>query len=218
MICPHCGIAFHDTWLEVPVEGTKWWFGWTNCPACAKDVVRLHRAGKRYLPGQPTNQGHPALARFTAWPQGSSRPVPSEVAEPFATDFREASAVLQLSPKASAAISRRLLQHLLREKAGVKRADLSVEIAEVLASRVLPTWLADDLDAVRNVGNFASHPIKSTSTGEVVSVEDGEAEWLLDVIEALFDFYFVGPASAQKKRDALNVKLQDAGKPILKSS
>jgi hypothetical protein len=47
-------------------------------------------------------------------------------------------------------------------------------------------------------------------------VEPGEAEWNLDVIESLFDFYFTQPALLKKKRDALNTKLKAAGKPEMK--
>jgi hypothetical protein len=35
-------------------------------------------------------------------------------------------------------------------------------------------------------------------------------------LEDLFDFYFVRPAQRQKKRDALNQKLGEAGKPPMK--
>lgn len=69
---------------------------------------------------------------------------------------------------------------------------------------------------MRNIGNFAAHPIKSTNTGEIIDVEPGEAEWLLDVLEGLFDFYFVQPAILKAKRDKLNQKLVDAGKPPMK--
>jgi hypothetical protein len=41
-------------------------------------------------------------------------------------------------------------------------------------------------------------------------VEPGEAEWTLDVLEILFDFYFVQPARLKAKRDALNKKLAEA--------
>jgi hypothetical protein len=74
----------------------------------------------------------------------------------------------------------------------------------------------ESLDAVRNIGNFAAHPIKSTASGEVIDVEPGEAEWNLDVLESLFDFYFVQPAALRKKQDALNAKLKEAGKPEMK--
>lgn len=60
------------------------------------------------------------------------------------------------------------------------------------------------------------NPIKSKSSGEVIEVEPGEAEWNLDVLESLFDFYFVQPAELKKKRDALNAKLKAAGKPEMK--
>jgi hypothetical protein len=113
-------------------------------------------------------------------------------------------------------ISRRCLQNLLRLAAGVKHGDLSIEIQQVLDSGKLPTTIADNIDAVRNIGNFAAHPNKSKSTGEIVPVEPDEAEWNLDVLESLFDFYFVQPARAKAKRDALNKKLTDAGKPPLK--
>jgi hypothetical protein len=120
------------------------------------------------------------------------------------------------SPKASAALSRRCLQNLLRDKAGVKPSDLNKEIDDLLASKTLPSDLADTVDAIRNIGNFAAHPLKSTDTGLIVEVEPGEAEWCLDVLEELFDFYFVRPGRIASKRDALNKKLAEAGKPPMK--
>ena len=47
-------------------------------------------------------------------------------------------------------------------------------------------------------------------------LEPGEAEWLLDTLEGFFDLSFVQPATLGKKRDALNKKLKEAGKPELK--
>jgi hypothetical protein len=157
------------------------------------------------------------MKSYMVYPKGISRaPLASDVPDRFAGDYSEACLVLPDSTKASAALSRRCLQVLLREVAKVKSADLSKEIDDVLASKSLPSQLADGVDAVRNIGNFAAHPIKSTNTGEIVDVEPGEAEWLLDVLEGLFDFYFVQPAILQKKREALNKKLAEAGKPPMK--
>jgi hypothetical protein len=145
-------------------------------------------------------------------------PLPPEVPKDFASDYEEACLVLGDSEKASAALSRRCLQHILRKKGGAKDSDLAKEIQQVLDSRQLPSHIADNLDAIRNIGNFAAHPTKATNTGEIVDVEPHEAEWSLDVIEQLFDFYFVQPAKAKAKRDALNAKLQAAGKPPMKTS
>ena len=83
--------------------------------------------------------------------------------------------------------------------------------SSIRSSEVRKTW-----QLPKCIGNFAAHPIKSNSTGEIVEVEIGEAEWLLDVLELLFDFYFVQPAITKAKREALNQKLLDAGKPPMK--
>ncbi|MFZ0686079.1 MAG: DUF4145 domain-containing protein [Terriglobales bacterium] len=151
--------------------------------------------------------------------EGASRkPVPPEAPNGLAADYNEACLVLSDSPKASAALSRRCLQIILREYAKVKPQDLSKEIDEVLESKQLPTYIANDIDAIRHYGNFAAHPVKSTNSREIIDVEPGEAEWLLDVLVQLFDHYFVGPAEAKKKRDALNAKLAEAKKPPLKQA
>jgi hypothetical protein len=150
------------------------------------------------------------------FPRAATRgPAPSDVPLSLAADFNEAGAVFSVSAKASAALGRRCLQGVLRDK-GYTQHDLVGAIDAVLKSKTLPSHLADNLDAVRNIGNFAAHPLKNTNTGEILPVEPEEAEWNLDVFEGLFDFYYVEPARAQAKRDALNEKLKAAGKPPMK--
>jgi Domain of unknown function (DUF4145) len=143
-------------------------------------------------------------------------PISPQVNPDVAQDYLEACLVLADSPKASAALSRRCLQSILREKGGVKKGDLANEIQQVLDGGKLPSYIEESIDAVRNIGNFAAHPGKSVSTGGIVTVEPGEAEWNLEVIEMLFDFYYVQPAAVKARRDALNAKLADVGKPPMK--
>jgi hypothetical protein len=85
-----------------------------------------------------------------------------------------------------------------------------------LTSPHLPSFIAQNVDAIRHIGNFAAHPTKSQASGEIVEVEAGEAEWNLDVLDLLFDFYYVQPKIAQQKRDDLNKKLRDSGKLPMK--
>lgn len=218
MKCPHCRTDFHDKVVSTDLGYDRdgfWYVEKTACPACNRFVLTLvskaaTQLGQHFIPMGETSR---ALAR----PRAQLRPAPpKEVPEDFAVDYREAAAVLADSPKASAALSRRCLQHLIREKAGIKKPDLAKEIDELISSKVLPSHLAEAIDAIRNIGNFAAHPIKATATGEVVAVEPGEAEWNLDVLDGLFDFYFVQPAILKAKRDALNAKLASASKPPIK--
>lgn len=149
------------------------------------------------------------------WPQKQRAiRLPSEVEESYRNEFDEAQDVLALSPKASAALSRRLLQRLLREHASATERDLSKQIDSVLPT--LPTSLAESVDAIRNIGNFAAHPNKSTHTGEIIDVEPNEAEWCLHILEELIGHYIVAPARRAAKRDGLNSKLASARKPSMK--
>jgi hypothetical protein len=178
----------------------------------------------RLVNGRPVYNQFKQLVRigeeskvFFVHPKSSSRPpCPPEVPNKFAEDYIEACLVISDSPKASAALSRRCLQNILREVAKVKPGNLSNEIQQVIDSGNLPSHIVDAIDAVRNIGNFATHPLKSEKTGEILPVEPMEAEWNLDVLEALFDFYFVQPAVVRKKRAALDQKLKEAGKKPMK--
>ena len=127
-----------------------------------------------------------------AHPKGSTRsPCPNEVSADISNDYKEACLVEHLSSKAAAALARRCLQNILHNQ-WIKKKNLSEEIDEAMNS--LPSHLSEAIDSIRNVGNFAAHPIKSTNTGLIVAVEEGEAEWNLDVLEQLFAFYYVQPA------------------------
>ncbi len=216
MKCPHCLTDFHDK-EKRPALGAdsdgNWGIGICRCSACQRLIIRLFSAEYHYGDDSWSADTRSYLVR----PKIAGRPpVPPEVPTGYVEDYKESCLVLADSAKASAALSRRCLQHVLRGEAKVKHQDLAKEIQEVIDRGTLPSHIAGGLDAVRNIGNFAAHPIKSQSTGEIVPVEPGEAEWNLDVLESLFDFYFVAPAKTKVRLDALNKKLKDAGKPPVK--
>jgi hypothetical protein len=208
-VCPHCR---RDVTFKNIVNGAdihvppKHWLLQRYCPndKCQKHVfvVTENHELVQVYPPVPVDKGRP--------------PLHSLVPEDYRNEFDEAASVLDLSPKSSAALSRRCLQRLLREHLKIKKKDLFQEIDELLNTGGLPSYLASAVDAIRNVGNFAAHPLKYTNTGEIVDVELGEAEWTLEVLEMLFDFYFIQPKGAEAKKDALNQKLISLGKPPMK--
>ena len=127
----------------------------------------------------------------------------------------EACLVLPFSPKASAALSRRCLQNIIRLKEGIKEGNLKTEIEKLIATNKLPSYISDNLEIIRGFGNIAAHGMEDRASGEILDVEPNEAEFLLDVLELLFDLYFVQAAKAAKMKAALNQKLTSAGqKPI----
>jgi hypothetical protein len=74
----------------------------------------------------------------------------------------------------------------------------------------LPSYIAENIDAIRNIGTFAAHPLKDSASGQILAVEPIEAEWNLDVLDLLFDHSYVQPALAAQKRAALNTRLAAA--------
>ena len=218
--CPHCNIAFHAevTVAAVGEDADGYWRrAQTKCPSCNRWVIALHAGRRRGQFAGALDLQPPLTHDFIAWPRFASRPpLSSYVPDGLASDYREAAAVLEISPKASAALSRRALQSLLRDHAGATQRDLADQIQHVIEGGDLPSHLRDAIDAIRNIGNFGTHPLKSQRSGEIVDVEPGEAEWNLDVLDGLFDFYFVQPAELRARRSALDAKLQDLGKPPMK--
>ncbi len=166
------------------------------CPSCDQISLFLER-----IMNVPEMSSWDSVDESTLlWPRvGSRPPAPPEVPEQYARDYDEAALILSDSPKASAALTRRCVQTILRESAGVGPGNLSAEIQEVINQGQLPSHIGQQLDAVREIGNLAAHPTKDENTGAVLEVEPGEAEWNLDVLDALFDHYFVKPAVAQSR-------------------
>lgn len=175
----------------------------SECPECHKCIIVLKRCDRH---------GN-FLEERTVYPMNASRIVPNEVPPHIKNDFVEATAVLPISEKASAALSRRCLQMVLTEN-GFNKRDLNDQITDALPT--LPTRIAENLDAIRNIGNFAAHPLKHQSTGLIVNVEAEEASWNLDVLEDLFDYYYVQPKRAEERRKKLEEKLRDLKKPPMK--
>lgn len=178
MKCPHCNTGIHEalsvhpTAIEPPaiVGGSnlpqgQWVLFHQRCPECNESIVFLQRNTLNFQ-----------IVRFMAYPRTTTRPVPIEVTNPYRQDFIEACAVLPFSPKASAALSRRCLPAILKDKAGAKKKDLADQIDEVAGSGTVPSHIAEDLHAVRQIGNFAAHTQKSTTSGAILDVEAGEAE------------------------------------------
>ena len=215
--CPHCraivcfdepyhirgsagALSVHPVYLRTGINDEVYVYS-SKCPNCKKPIVTVQ-----------ITEGRKTSFRLVH-PFNVARPVSNDVPTEIRNDFLEAAAVLSTSEKASAALSRRCLQSLLSD-IGYTQKDLNDQIE--LAIKDLPKRLGENLDAVRTIGNFAAHPIKYKSTGEIVDVEPEEAEWDLEVLEGLFDYFYIKPKEEEKKREKLDAKLKEAGKRPLK--
>ncbi|NPV21479.1 DUF4145 domain-containing protein [Bradyrhizobium aeschynomenes] len=223
MKCPHCTVNFHDNWVESYFERGNyhvietldekklyWFYRTTYCPECKRVVIEVSQRDSKASAAQWRQ----------IYPTGASRgPVSPEVPKDIAADYLEACNVLPISAKASAALSRRCLQSILHQ-AGYRARDLAKELDLLLSEpdprKAIPHQLRETVDAIRHFGNFSAHPIDDKTTLQIIDVEPHEAEWCLEVIEDLFLHFYVAPAAAKAKKDALNAKLAAGGKPPAK--
>jgi hypothetical protein len=195
MKCPHCLNSFFSNpqWRNLQNDiNYEWTIEFEICPTCQKIIIYLINFTKGSVRQQ--------IDKKLIFPTGINRnPVPKEVPEKYSNDFIEACLVFTDCPKASAALSRRCLQNIIREELKITKKDMNSEIVEVIKNKLFPSDILESIDAIRNIGNFAAHPIKSQSSGEIVEVEPNEAEWNLDVLEMIFDYLFVRPALVKQK-------------------
>ena len=167
--CPHCLVAVHVRWnsralqtVRADYEGLGWHAVTTPCASCNELIVRIV---KRVL----TDDGERVVEiDRLVHPPGRSRPTVDSEAIPQALkeDYLEACEVLEISPKASAVLSRRVLQGILKEQ-GYDSRNLHQQIIDVLAQdgpAALTGSLRDTIDVIRHFGNFSAHPITQETT------------------------------------------------------
>ena len=210
--CPSCSVFFQGSDEYHKYQGNNrdgyWWLLADWCPNCDKLGVWVGVEEIGSEPKHTTEDPPDGVSLMLIYPKSTGRPpVPPEVPEQFTKDYLEACLTLNDSPKASAALSRRCLQDILREVAKVKKANLYQEIQEVIERKDLPDHIVQIIDVPRSLGNIAAHPIKSAEVGEIIDVEPWEAEWCLEVFEALYEHYFAMPARNTERLERLKKKI-----------
>ena len=215
MICPYCGTGVNFEWTvydlypewESNNEDEELFIhklSYAFCPECAEMVVK-------YQSGTAENDEdkYPIKkekVNKTILPMiPSTRVLDQSVPEKFMDEFKEAEITLHVSPKASATLCRRLLQQVLRSE-GISPKDLADEIEEFAQKRNPPAELINLLTILRKVANFGAHPSKSKQPNEIVEIEAGEADLLLEIMLQLFDFLHVRPAKLREFRKTIQTK------------
>lgn len=207
MICPYCGIGMNVKWqsdaLTCPDDeyeesgyGQKYGF----CPECNGYIVVV-QYGDEFYTEDYTGKGiiNNVLKQEQVYPKFVyKKTLDKSIPKKYCDIFREAESVLELSPRASATLSRYLLQMLLHEELNIKKKNLEEEIKTLETTTDIPSTLITMLQVVRRIANFGAHPKKSIQSNEIIDVEEGEADIMLDLINELFDYLFVKPHKQQE--------------------
>ena len=95
-------------------------------------------------------------------PISFAKQFPQYIPEAIRQDYEEACAIMSLSPKASATLSRRCLQGMIRDFWGITKPTLNKEIDELKDK--IPTDLWSSIDALRQLGNIGA---RRNSSGDI---------------------------------------------------
>ena len=161
--CPHCGVLAHVTRWTLLASNPRYGqvqIDWTRsrCEVCSEEIL-WHENERRWPLGQIGPNAH------------------HDMPEHIASIYEEARTIGSQSPRASAALLRLALQHLVTELAGEhKSVDKAIG---TLVKDGLPTRVQKAMDALRVVGNNAVHP------GEIDLDEQPET---LDALFSLLNF------------------------------
>ena len=141
-------------------------------------------------------------------PQSNAKPQPTFIPQPITEDYYEAAAILNLSPKASATLTRRCLQGMIRDFCGISKKTLFQEIEELKnldkagnLPKGVTTETIEAIDHVRAIGNIGAHMEKDIN--HIVSIDPDEAEALINLVEILFEEWYVARDTRTKKLSKL---------------
>ena len=213
--CPHCLIKVHAAWRSYLIPQSNWWHvASTECASCGEMIAHIIKAELDLREQEWVIESrHLVLPARRNTPAINSEAVPAA----FKGDYIEACDVLEISPKASAVLSRRVLQSILKEE-GYTSKNLIDQINAVLQKTgegALPASLRETIDVIRHFGNFSAHPITEETTLQVVDIEPGEAEWCLEIIRELLTHYYIEPDRRKKRIEEARTKIGKSGKELL---
>jgi hypothetical protein len=148
-----------------------------KCPNCEKQSIIVKGVGSEV-------EGTTLLFH----PSSAAKQYPSYVPNQIKSDYEEAYAILNLSPKASATLSRRCLQGMIRDFWNVHdKKNLFSEI-DAIADEISPS-ARQALDATRKIGNIGAH--MEQDVDKIIDIDPAEAETLLKLIEYLMQEWYI---------------------------
>ncbi|MGD0205311.1 MAG: DUF4145 domain-containing protein [Dehalococcoidia bacterium] len=129
--------------------------------------------------------------------------------ERFRRDFLEAAAILEVSPRMSAVLSRRILADLLEEYAGRDEFRLGSKLKAFSNDTQYLLTVRKNSQYLNEIADFGAHTQKDDQA-QIIDVDRDEAEWTLAFIERLFNLFIIEPAYDEAMRASIEEKSKEA--------
>ncbi len=171
-------------------------------PTCKEYEIGclLYKASRNRVSGAFEIYEPQLLLRLPIKPTSFAKVFPDYIPVQIRNDYTEACKIRDLSPKASATLSRRCMQGMIRDFWKIQKANLKLEIDE-LNSKVDPlTWSA--IDSVRQIGNIGAHMERDIDL--IIDIDPNEADLLIGLIENLIKDWYI--TRTQREQQLLELK------------
>lgn len=211
--CPHCNHNMVLTYdnvkkneFNLTTENADWWKELINIfyicsnENCRKITleIELYDAEIEYNPYNRSNflvlEDKILNRKWTLIPSSNAKVFPDYIPKVLLDDYKEACEIKELSPKASATLSRRCLQWIIRDFWWISKSRLVDEINE-LDGKIDPL-IFQAIDATRKIWNIWAHMEKDINL--IIDVEPEEAEKLIKLIEILFKECYITKFEREK--------------------
>lgn len=161
--------------------------------------ISIYKACEVYKQSYKTVTNTDFIYGSMFFPERTIKEYPDYIPAPIREDYREACLIVSLSPKASATISRRCLQGILRDFWKVKPDNLNKEIEQIKDKVDDLTYEA--IDAVRKIGNIGAHMEKDINY--IIDVDEKEAELLINLLDLLLENWYIENHKREERLKAI---------------
>lgn len=200
-----CHDGFNKLYLGKPKEGEVGVrFSAVRCanPSCNELALAVSYVTAKLRHGDWAEDA--VLQSWRLLPDSFAKPQPDYIPIALRDDYREACLIRDKSPKAAATLARRCLQGMIRDFCGISKRRLVDEINALRkqvedgsAPKGVESETVEAIDAIRGVGNIGAHMESDISL--IVDVDPGEAQALIELIEMLFEEWYVARHTRDEK-------------------
>ena len=214
--CPFCNhnatITTHslrlghtDFTLEEAQETRRIVTQFILCPnlQCKKFTLEAHLYELFWVNSKQWMSGE-LIKKWQLIPGSSSKTLPACVPQNIVDDYDEASAIVTLSPKASATLARRCLQGILTDFFKLKPGNLVEQFSQVKSKLDPLSW--ETIKTLLTLGSIRLHMEKGINL--ITEVDDNEPELLISLIEMLINDCYI----AREERKLQLDKIKKLGK------
>lgn len=210
--CPYCNhytvlregdVFINEDEIELPGECKKFTFLAIKCfnSKCKGLFSKIEISRLHYQ--RNSSPQKILIEEFQLTPSCDAKSFPEYIPQQLRDDYVEACSIRLKSPKASATLSRRCIQGIIRDFWGIKnKKNLYDEIEALQGSDKIDPELLQSLHDIREIGNIGAHMKKDVNI--IIDVKPEEAQALIDIIEVLFGETYIMKEKRKQHIEKLN--------------